>query len=408
MFITIRQTRASGKNLFEVEGETGVLFRARPPWARIRAPLQAENLRQLTFADAAGNAVFHTAYRVLENALASLSRYQYLFGTAAKLAEYQVLDPGGTVLGSFFTQVDGALDTKLVIEHQGRTLLCYGRGLGRFCVFSIYDGTRQIAQITKPLSVRDRLDVYYLHLDDACRAMLPILSFFTIYVDARLFDRPGQAGSSLEIAWSRTFDRNDDKYDPTWVRRTFGQAADDRLRSLLEAPPEGRAPDPAGARRTRRLAIGALAAAAVLIAAAAVAAWLLLRPVQTVDPAEFAEQMRSRGCTVYEALPVKWGSSDEDALCWAAKQAEQILYYFVFPSEEDAAACFTSVKDQLSADETQIREARSMDLGSRQRYTCLCRGEYTILSRSGDRVLACGAPEAERQALQDLAETLGY
>ena len=84
MFVTIRQTQANGSHLFQVEGEDRVLFRAQTPWADVQLPFQMEHLRRLSFTDADGNEVFHTAYNVLENTLQSVSRYKYLFGSATK------------------------------------------------------------------------------------------------------------------------------------------------------------------------------------------------------------------------------------------------------------------------------------------------------------------------------------
>ena len=45
----------------------------------------------------------------------------------------------------------------------------------------IYDGDQQIAQITKPLTVVDNLDIYFLHIKDEYAPMIPLLSFFVVY-----------------------------------------------------------------------------------------------------------------------------------------------------------------------------------------------------------------------------------
>ena len=102
--------------------------------------------------------------------------------------------------------------------------------------------------------------------------MLPILSFFTIYVDAQKFNRPGHiAGRSVEKSWSYSFNRNNDKYDPDWVRETFGQEAARQLEDLLAARPKRQDADAEQPRKRRRLVI-AILAVMVLVILIAVAA----------------------------------------------------------------------------------------------------------------------------------------
>ena len=63
MLVTIRQTEASGRNLFEVVADDRVIYRAETPWAALSLPFDAENLRKLVFSDAEGNDIFHTDYK---------------------------------------------------------------------------------------------------------------------------------------------------------------------------------------------------------------------------------------------------------------------------------------------------------------------------------------------------------
>lgn len=405
MFVTIRQTQANGKNLFQVEGERGILFRARTPWADIQIPFQVENLRELTFTDVNGNEVFHTSYNILENTMESLSRYKYLFGTATKLGEYQVVEPDGTVQGSFYTQINGAFTTQMTIDLGKRIYDCYTRSLGKIYVISVFDGERQIAQITKPLDVRDRLDIYYLHLDDGYRSLLPILSFFTIYVDAQKFNRPGQITAySVEKSWSYSFDKNNDRYDPDWIRRTFGQGAADHLDYLLKKHPEKRMLDPEQARWRRRLIIGILAAVGlVLVIVAAVLVWALLRPKTALSPEAFATHMSGYGYTVSEGAPSGVEGSWE--LSYEARGEDYSLEYLSFPSETAAEQFFAQTKGLLAEQEGTYMET---NLINSQKYTLTAGGTYCVLSRIDDTVILCAAPEADTAQVKELLKKLGY
>ena len=408
MFITIRQTQANGKNLFQVESEGRILYRARTPWADIWAPFQLENLREMTFTNAEGNEVFHTAYNVLENTIHTATKYKYLFGASSKLGEYQVVDGDGTVRGAFYTQIDAPFTTQMTIDCGERTYACYGRALGKIYVISVFEGARQVAQITKPLDVWNRLDIYYLHLDDGYRSLLPILSFFTVYVDARRFDRPGQiTAASAEKNWSYTFDQNNDRYDPDWIRRTFGQGAADHLDYLLHKHPERPPADPERARKHRRLVIGIVAAVVVIILIAVAAmAWLLFRPKTALQPEDFAAQMDGYGYTVTEGTPEGLGSGWE--LAYEAEKEGYSLWYLSFPSAEAAERFFARTKNQMMAERTGSYLQTSTNQLNSQRYSLTSGGIYSAVSRIDGTVILCTVSEEDKDAVKKTLSDLGY
>ena len=411
MLITIRQTQANGKNLFQVEQEGRVLYRARTPWADIQIPFQVENLRELTFTDADGNEVFHTAYNLLENAVHTATKYKYIFGATAKLGEYQVVDGDGTVYGSFYTQIDAPFTTQMTIDCRDRAYDCYARALGKIYVISVFEGERQIAQITKPLDVWDRLDIFYLHLDDGYGDLLPILSFFTIYVDAQKFNRPGQITvDAVEKNWSYSFDRNNERYDPDWVRRTFGQGEADRLNQLLETHPEKPAADPVRTKRNRRLIIGIVAAVGLMLVVCAVVlalVWqLLLRPRTPLSPEEFTARMSEYGYTVSEGVPS--GVEDSWELCYEVRGEDYSLEYLVFPTDTSAEQFFLQTKALLSGRRPGTYMETSSDLINSQKYTLTSSGSYSVISRIDATVILCAAPEQEKDTIKDLLKELGY
>ena len=408
MFITVRQTQSNGKNLFQVEAESGILFRAQTPWADIQAPFQLENMRKLRFTDAHGSELFHTSYHVLENTMQAISRYKYLFGTSTKLLEYQVIGRDGTVLGSFYGQLDDVFTTQMTIDYLGRTYSCYDRTLGNTYVISIYDGERQIAQVTKPLDVWDRLDIFYLHLDDAYQDMLPILSFFIVYVDARKFNRPGNiSGYSVEKHWSYSYDRNNDKYDPDWIRRTFGQDTADQLQTLLETHPERRPRDPEQVRKSRRRSLRIIAAVVLILAAAAAAVgWIAFRPRTPLTPEKFVSAMDSYGYTVSTNPSLEVTADWESA--YEARKADCSFWYLDLPTVETAEQLFAEIKTDIQTHRTATHTQTSMDFNSYQKYMLGVDGSFYAVARIEDTVVLCVGPDTDKDTLQDILKELGY
>lgn len=408
MFVTIRQTQANGSHLFQVEGEDQVLFRAQTPWADVRLPFQMEHLRRLSFTDADGNEVFHTAYNVLENTLQSVSRYKYLFGSATKLGEYQVVGRDGAVYGSFYTQIDGAFTKQMTIDYREHIYDCYARALGRIYVISVFDGERQIAQITKPLDTWNRLDVFYLHLEDGCRDMLPILSFFTIYVDARQFNRPGRYSTcEVEKSWSYTFDRNNRKYDPNWIRRTFGPAAADQLNQLLSARPEQSAAELELGRKMKRRLIGILAALGVGVVVCAIVLLLPLFQGKTaLVPGDFAVQMSEYGYTVTAEAPPELEGGWE--LAFQARSQAYSIWYLSYPTEQEARQAFSSLEDQFVQNRgSSYSEVHSNLLNSAE-YALTSGGTYSVVSRIDNTLVLCTTSVEHKGAVKEIFQELGY
>ncbi len=246
MLLTIKQVKASGENLFQVTSAQGLLFEAKTPWLALQAPFHAENLRQLTFTDPDGKPVYHTEYNLMQNSIEDFTATKSLLGKESHQMQYEVVDSEGCCHGSFFHQTNSAFDAHYTVLYHGEPLLCYTRSIGKVFAVSIFCRQRQVGQITKSLDVKNNLDVYYLHLEDTRQELVPVLSFFTVYLDSREFHRGGQAvKASGEVSWSYTYDKNNDRYDPHWIADTFGTPAAQELNRLLGGTEERNLLDPA-------------------------------------------------------------------------------------------------------------------------------------------------------------------
>lgn len=234
MLITIQQTKSNLENLFKVSSNGQVLFNAKTPWMEISAPFNAENVRKLTFTDAAGEPLYTTRYNIISNTLEEALPFKYLITKEQRFGQFEIIGKNGKE-GAFYTLQSGMFDQKFYIEHMGNVYYGYSIDIGKKNIVSVYADDTQVAQITKPLTVIENLDIYYLHIKEDFTALIPILSFFTIYYDYRKYNNSGKiTKNSVEIAVSYSYDKNNSKYNPNWIAEEFGQQTSNELEMTLK------------------------------------------------------------------------------------------------------------------------------------------------------------------------------
>lgn len=235
MLVTIEQTKSNFENLFDISSDGQTLFHARAPWMKVSVPFNADNVRKLTFFDAAGETLYTTRYSIIDNTLEEAVPFKYLLTKEQRFGQFEIIGKDGRE-GAFYTLQNGMFESKFCIEHRGDVYFGYSMDNGRNNIVSIYAGETQIAQITKPLTVIENLDIYYLHLKEDYRSMIPLLAFFTVYYDYRKYNNSGEiTKNSVEISVSYSFDKNNSKYDPNWIAQEFGPKEAEQLENALRA-----------------------------------------------------------------------------------------------------------------------------------------------------------------------------
>lgn len=233
MLITIQQTKSNYENLFEVSCCNQVLFHAKAPWMNVSLPFNADNVRKLTFSNAAGENLYTTRYSIIDNMLEETIPFKYLLSKGQRFGQFEIIGNNGRE-GAFYTLQNGYFDKRFCLEHEGKVYLGYDIQNGISHIISIFDDDVQIAQITKPLATVDNLDVYYLHIKDELEALIPVLSFFVIYFDYRRYNNSGEiTKNSVEISVGYSYDKNNSKYNPNWISQEFGQQAADELSQII-------------------------------------------------------------------------------------------------------------------------------------------------------------------------------
>lgn len=234
MLIKIQQTKSNFENIFEVSSNGQVLFNAKAPWLKISAPFNMENVRKLVFSDVTGSTLYTTKYNIIDNTLEESIPFKYLISKEQKFGQFEIIGKNGRE-GAFYTLQNGLFEKKFCIEHMGKVYWGYSIDKGKRNIVSLYDENIQIAQITKPLTVIENLDIYFLHIKEDFTSLIPVLSFFTIYYDYRKYNNAGEfTKNSVEISVSYSYDKNNSKYNPNWILEEFGQETFNELNTVLD------------------------------------------------------------------------------------------------------------------------------------------------------------------------------
>lgn len=233
MIAHIKQVKANGKNQFEISEGGGLRYIATAPWMAMKLPFQAENMRSLSFQTPQGHEIFTTKYDVLDNTLKEAIPMKYLVGLPTTFDTFEVVKYGN-VVGSFYLLRKKMFEKAFFIEYQGRIITGYSMAVGVMDVVSFYEGERQIAQLTKPLTVQNNLDEYFLHIAEGYEVLFEIMSFFTIYFDQMKYSNHGEVVSNkTTISYQVTRDNNRDKYDSNWIAQQFGDQESDQLNAYI-------------------------------------------------------------------------------------------------------------------------------------------------------------------------------
>ena len=115
MLVTIQQTKSNIENLFEVSSNGQLLFQAKAPWMKISLPFNAEDLRELTFSNPAGEIVYTTRYKFIDNLVEESIPFKYLLTKGQRFGQFEIIGRNGSE-GAFYLTANSALNV------QGRSI----------------------------------------------------------------------------------------------------------------------------------------------------------------------------------------------------------------------------------------------------------------------------------------------
>ena len=235
MIIKVEQTRSNFKNRFEITVNDELKYYAGTPWMNLSLPMDAENKRRSVITGTDDSVLLVTSYRVSENAAQKAMPMRWLFTGSQKSHIYSLYDGENDQVGKFYSEQNGMLDIKYIIEYGEHILKCYDIGRGKTRNVFIRSGDTQIAEIVKPLAVSDNLDKYEIYLLDEYSELETVIAFFAVYWDARQFAHNGEAvAGKKEVRTEYTYDKNSKLYDKNWIAEHFGIETAEASRSAME------------------------------------------------------------------------------------------------------------------------------------------------------------------------------
>ncbi|MFR2694248.1 MAG: hypothetical protein ACLTBV_30330 [Enterocloster bolteae] len=121
MLVTIQQTKSNIENLFEVSSNGQLLFQAKAPWMKISLPFNAEDLQELTFSNPAGEIVYTTRYKFIDNLVEESIPFKYLLTKGQRFGQFEIIGRNGSE-GAFMSCRTACLTANSALSVQGRSI----------------------------------------------------------------------------------------------------------------------------------------------------------------------------------------------------------------------------------------------------------------------------------------------
>lgn len=235
MIIKVEQSKSNFKNRFAITVNGQPKYLAGAPWMELLLPMHAERKRRIVITGTDESVLFVTSYSIAANTAQSSVPMKWLFTGSQKSHIYDLYDGENNHVGKFYSEQNGILDKKFVIEYGEHVLKCYDIGLGKTHNIFIRSGDTQIAEIVKPLTITNNLDRYEIFLLDEYSELETVIAFFAVCWDARKYANRGEVVTSQkEIRVEYTYDKNNKLYDKNWIAAHFGAEDVEASRSTME------------------------------------------------------------------------------------------------------------------------------------------------------------------------------
>ncbi|AQR97383.1 hypothetical protein [Clostridium saccharoperbutylacetonicum] len=236
MIICVNQVKSNRSNKFEIEVDGNLKYCVQVPWSSVRLGFGIRNIKKIKVINMEEEVSYTADYNVVENAPELMILCGDLFDNEQKVMKINILDKYSANCGSIYTKTNGFFDSKICVTSNDEMFLGYDVSKGNIQTISFYKEDVEIAQITKPLSVRENLDCYYIHILDEYSYIADILSFFVIYFDYVYYGHVDESVvmGKREVSFEYTFDKRKKFYNESWIREKFGEEEYKRFTDLLE------------------------------------------------------------------------------------------------------------------------------------------------------------------------------
>lgn len=240
MILKVQQTQANLKNKFEISVNNQLKYFAGTPWMDLQVPFHADRMRKCVMTRIDESICYMTSYDLMENIANTAIPIKWAVTGEQKSLIFDILDANGQNCAMFYKLTQGLWDSKYVIAYAARNFTCYDISVGRTRNIVIYEQDTQIAEIVKPLTVSDNLDVYTIFLLDSCCDLESIFAFFTVVFDHLHYGNRGEVvAKKKEVQFQYSYDKNNKFYDKNWIPNHFGTQELEQMQQQMAALQNG-------------------------------------------------------------------------------------------------------------------------------------------------------------------------
>jgi len=237
MYVVIEQNKRNNFYSFQVKVNGELRYTSEKTDKKIKSITHTNIFSKIKLTDMEGNVPFKAGWKILDELINSKIPYKEFLPGGKDLCVFEVSDGDGNPIGGFASHSDGMFDHYKTIMYYDHVIHGFDvfHGREQSVSFFINDDTEQVAELVKPLAVKDNMDYYYLFLKDEYEEFMPILMYFTIYFDFVYYSHVGDFKFDvIEINNYYTKTRANDYYDPNWITDNFGPDAKNEMQAKMD------------------------------------------------------------------------------------------------------------------------------------------------------------------------------
>lgn len=127
---------------------------------------------------------------------------------------------------------------------------------------------------------------------------------------------------------------------------------------------------------------------------------------QPLNSETFKEKLERKGFSIVDQTAEGKVSSStiESYYIATSSQNDYQIEFYIYTNESSAQAYYARQRDRLGG-QGQYHE---LNIGNYSKYTQLCNGKYTVVSRVGSTVLETATTDVYRNEINDILKEIGY
>lgn len=237
MLIVVEQTKRNDLFSFQVMVDGVLTYTSAKSDPAFKSVPYINIFSKIRVTDMYGRVPFIAGWNYLSDLKNYIIPFKELLPGGKDMGAFHVMDGYGNPVGYFATHADGVFDNYKTIVYQNQVIHGFdvSHGRERSISFFINNDSFQIAELVKPLVVKDNMDYYYLYLKDEYSYLMPILMYFTIYFDLLYYPHAGENQKNfIQVDNLHTYSKANNYYDENWITNNFGPYAKSEMHARMD------------------------------------------------------------------------------------------------------------------------------------------------------------------------------